>query len=55
MVTPLLKVWDVDVADNNTDETTIQAYITALTVSHVYGWTATPLGNSLFRYTFIYD
>ena len=54
-ITPLIKVWDFDVNDKATDQTAIQALITAITFSHVYGWAVTPLSNSRFRYTIIYD
>ena len=55
MVTPTIAVYDLDVTDPDSDAVLLQAWVTSKTIAHVYGWMVTPMGNSRFRYTLLYD
>jgi len=54
-ITPLIVVFDLDVSSSVTDATALAVWKATLTYAHVYGWAVTPLGNSRFRYTIVYD
>jgi len=54
-ITPTIAVYDLNVSDDGTDEALLKVWEDALTITHVYGFTVTPIGNSKFRYTIFYD
>jgi len=54
-ITPTIAVFDLDVNDPDTDAAALKVWEDAITITHVYGWAVTPIGNSRFRYTLVYD
>jgi hypothetical protein len=54
-ITPTIAVYDLNVQDPDTDAALLKIWEDAITITHVYGWAVTPLGNSRFRYTLVYD
>jgi len=54
-ITPTIAVFDLTVADEVADAASLKVWEDAITITHVYGWCVTPLGNSRFRYTLVYD
>lgn len=55
-ITPTIAVYDLDVTDPDSDATLLATWKSTLgTLTHIYGWSVTPLGNSRLRYTVVYD
>lgn len=55
VITPTIAVYDLDVQDPDTDAALLKTWEDALTITHIYGWAVTPIGNGRFRYTIVYD
>jgi hypothetical protein len=55
VITPTIAVFDLDVNDPDTDAAALKVWEDTIAITHVYGWTVTPIGNSRFRYTIFYD
>jgi hypothetical protein len=53
--TVTVAIYDLDVNDPDTDAVLVDAWQNTLSITHVYGWAVTPISNSRFRYSIVYD